>query len=128
MSVFEIAILGIVVVLLAIQTKSIRSEYSVYISLAGSVVIFFYILSKLEVVIDTVNEIQSYIPVNKVYVTALVKMVGITYIAEFASAICKDAGYQSIAGQIEVFGKLSMLAVSMPILLALLETIQGFLG
>ena len=39
-----------------------------------------------------------------------------------------DAGYQAIAGQIEIFGKLTILAVSMPILLALLENMKGFLG
>ena len=40
----------------------------------------------------------------------------------------KDAGYQTIAGQIQIFGKLSVLAVSMPVLLALLDVIQNFLG
>lgn len=53
---------------------------------------------------------------------------GITYIAEFSSDLCKDAGYQTIAGQIQIFGKLSVLAVSMPVLLALLDVIQNFLG
>lgn len=43
----------------------------------------------------------------------ILKMVGITYIAEFASGICKDAGYQTIAGQIETFAKLTILALGM---------------
>ncbi len=62
------------------------------------------------------------------YVGTLLKMLGITYIADFSSNICKDAGYQAIAGQIEVFGKLAVLVLSMPILLALLDTIEGFLS
>ena len=45
----------------------------------------------------------------------------------FSSGICKDAGYQAIAAQIEIFGKLAILVVGMPVLLALLETIQEFL-
>ena len=44
--------------------------------------------------------------------------------AEFAAAICKDAGYQTIAGQIEVFARLSILAIGMPILKALLLAIR----
>ena len=55
-------------------------------------------------------------------------MIGITYIAEFSSGLCKDAGYGSLGSQIEIFGKLSVLAVSMPILLALLDTVQQFLA
>ena len=60
--------------------------------------------------------------------TTLLKMAGITYIAEFASGICKDAGYGAIGTQIEIFAKLSILAVSMPVLLALLETLRDFLA
>ena len=58
----------------------------------------------------------------------MLKMIGITYIAEFSSSICKDAGYQTIAVQIEIFCKLTILALGMPVLLALLETIQEFLA
>ena len=55
-------------------------------------------------------------------------MIGITYVAEFSSGICKDAGYQTIAVQIEIFGKLMILVLSMPILTALLDTIREFLS
>ena len=55
------------------------------------------------------------------------KMAGVTYVAEFASGICKDAGYQNIAVQIEIFTKLTILAIGMPVLLSLLELIGDFL-
>ena len=48
-------------------------------------------------------------------------------ISEFSANLCKDAGYQAVAGQIEMFGKLSILAISMPVILVLLETIGEFL-
>ena len=66
--------------------------------------------------------------INSVYLSTLIKMIGITYVAEFAAGICKDAGYGAVGTQIEIFGKLSVLAVSMPILLALIETLQVFLS
>lgn len=90
--------------------------------------IFSYGLLKLETILEAARKIQEYINVNPVYLTVLVKMIGIAYIAEFASGICKDAGYSSIGAQIEIFGKLSILAVSMPVVLALLETMEGFLA
>ncbi len=74
------------------------------------------------------RSIGSYISVDTAYMGTLVKMLGVTYIAEFSSSICKDAGYQTIAKQIEIFGKLAILVMSMPILTALLNTIQGFLS
>ena len=110
------------------ELKAVKGEYGVYLVLGAGLVIFFYSLSKLEAVIETIRKVQSYIRLDRVYLEILMKMIGITYIAEFASGICRDAGYGSLGGQIEIFGKLSMLAVSMPILLALMETLKVFMS
>lgn len=128
MSVITIGIVGITAVLLAVQMKGVKGEYGTYLAAAAGCFIFFYGISKLETILDAMRQVQDFIKINRVYLTTLLKMTGITYIAEFASGICKDAGYGSIGTQIEIFGKLSILAVSMPILLALMETLQGFLS
>ena len=72
--------------------------------------------------------IGNYIKMDQSYIGTLMKMLGITYVAEFSSSICKDSGYQTIATQIEIFGKLAVMLLSMPILMALLDTIKGFLS
>lgn len=128
MDVVQIGVIGVAGTLLAVQFKTGKTEYGIYISVALSLLIFFFILGKLKVMIDTVRMIGSYISVDTAYMGTLVKMLGVTYIAEFSSSICKDAGYQTIAKQIEIFGKLAILVMSMPILTALLNTIQGFLS
>ncbi len=126
MTVMTIAAVGIAAVLLAVSLKGVKGEYGTYLIIAAGFFIFFYGMGKLTAILDTMKEIQSYIKINSVYLSTLLKMVGITYIAEFASGICKDAGYGAVGTQIEIFGKLSVLAVSMPILLALIETLQKF--
>ena len=128
MSVLTIGILGIAGALLAVELKGLKGEYGIYLVAAVGLVIFFYGITKLKTVIETIRQVQSYIRLNRMYLEVLLKMIGITYIAEFSSGICKDAGYGSLGSQIEIFGKLSVLAVSMPILLALLDTVQLFLA
>lgn len=128
MSVLTIGILGIAGALLAVELKGLKGEYGIYLVAAVGLVIFFYGITKLKTVIETIRQVQSYIRMNRMYLEVLLKMIGITYIAEFSSGICKDAGYGSLGSQIEIFGKLSVLAVSMPILLALLDTVQQFLA
>lgn len=124
----RIAMLGIAGILMALQLKSLKSEYAVYLCLGVSLLIFFSVAEKLQVIVDGLQIIRDYLPLNTGYIQTLMKIVGITYIAEFASDLCKDAGYQTIAGQIQIFGKLTVLTVSIPILTALLDTIQTFLG
>lgn len=68
--------------------------------------------------------IGSQIRVKNIYLGTLLKMVGITYIAEFASGICRDAGFSALGTQVEMFGKLSILAVSAPVLQALLRNLS----
>ena len=116
MSVLTIGILGIAGALLAVELKGLKGEYGIYLVAAVGLVIFFYGVTKLKTVIETIRQVQSYIRLNRMYLEVLLKMIGITYIAEFSSGICKDAGYGSLGSQIEIFGKLSVLAVSMPIL------------
>ena len=127
MTMIQTAVLGITAVALAIQVKALRPEYSVYMILAAGLVIAVLGVSRLEVILETVRTIGSLIRVKQVYMGTLLKMVGITYIAEFASGICKDAGFGALGTQIEMFGKLSILAVSTPVLLALVATLQRFL-
>lgn len=128
MTVVTIAIVGITAVLLAVQLKGVKGEYATYMVVAAGIFIFIYGVSKLETIMNTLKQIQGYIKINNIYLSTLMKMIGIAYVAEFASGICKDSGFGSIGNQIEIFGKLSILAVSMPILLALLETLQVFLS
>lgn len=127
MNSIQIAILGVVGTLLALQFKSGKSEYGIYVSLAVSLFLFLCMLSRLEIFVQTVKKIADYIKLDAGQMSILLKMAGVTYVAEFASGICKDAGYQNIAVQIEIFTKLTILAIGMPVLLALLELIGDFL-
>jgi len=128
MTIIQAAIMGIAAVALAVQLKPFKPEYSVYMILAAGLVIGFLGISRLELILETAKAIGSYIHVKNIYLGTLLKMVGITYIAEFAAGICKDAGFSALGTQVEMFGKLSILAVSAPVLLALLETLQVFMA
>ncbi len=128
MSVIQIGIIGVIGAVLAVQLKGGKAEYGIYVGMAVSVILFSFIIDRLGVFVSTVGELASYIDMDAGYLATMLKMVGITYIAEFSSGICRDAGYQTIAGQIEIFGKLTILALGMPVLLALLETIREFLS
>ncbi|HCR84916.1 MAG TPA: stage III sporulation protein AD [Lachnospiraceae bacterium] len=128
MSIIQIGIIGVIGALLSIQFKGGKSEYGIYISVAISIFIFACIVDRLGMFVKAVSQVSQYIKIDASYIATMLKMIGITYIAEFSSSVCKDAGYQTIAVQIEIFSKLTILALGLPVLLALLETIQEFLS
>lgn len=127
MDIIQVAAVGLIAVLLALQFRSKNQEYGVYISLVTAIIIFFFAISKLEIILETINKIYNQTSINRIYFEILLKIVGIAYISEFASQLCKDAGYGAIATQVEIVGKLTILIVSLPILLSLIDTVNTFL-
>ena len=127
MEVVKIVMIGITGVLLALFLKESKPEYSVYLSFAVGICILGYAVEKLSYLFKSIKKIQEFLPVDEKYVLVLLKMTGATYIGQFSSSICKDAGYAAIAGQIELFVKLYLMVLSLPVLLALVETIHNFL-
>lgn len=128
MSVIQVGVLGVVGTLFLVKLKQEKAEFAIYLCVLLSVLVFLGILDQLEVVVDAIREIGTFINIDKVYIGTLVKMLGITYLCEFSAGICKDSGYQALASQIEIFGKITILVMSLPILLTLLRTIREFLS
>ena len=127
MDMLRIAMLGVAGDFLALLLKSHKPEYSIFLSLSVGIVIFLYAMDKMAVMISYIRQLQSSLPIEGEYVGTILRMIGITYLAEFASNICKDVGYGAIASQLEIFAKLAILALSMPILFAFIQTIGEFL-
>ena len=128
MDIIKIAVLGIVGALIGIMLKGQKKEYELFVTLGVSLCIFYFIMSKLHLVISVINRMQDYVTLDTSYIAILIKMIGITYVSEFSANLCKDARYHAVAGQIEMFGKLTILVISMPVILVLLETIEEFLS
>ena len=96
------------------------------IGVATGMIIFFYVLSQIKVILVFLTDMLEMVAVEESYYVQLLKMLGIAYVAEFASTICKDAGHSAISGMIELFAKISIVALSIPGLLFLVETLEQF--
>lgn len=126
-NIFQVGLLGVAAALLATFIRKERNEIALLIGIVAGVIIFFYVVSQLSVVIGFVTELLDMVAIEETYYLQLLKMLGVAYVAEFASSICKDAGHQSIAGMIELFAKISIVALSIPGLVFLVETLELFI-
>ena len=124
--IFRIIVIALMGVILAMFLKTQKPEYSIFSSLCIAALILFCVLGLFTSAKEQLSSLSSYLTQDNQYFGLLFKMIGITYLSEFCSGICKDAGYQAIGSQIEVFAKLTILLAGLPILMTLIETIQGF--
>jgi stage III sporulation protein AD len=123
MEILQVVAIGLVSVFLAVTIKKQVPEFSLLISVTASVIIFLMILPKISAFTGILSNLQKGTSVDMTYINTVLKIIGIAYIAEFGSQVCIDAGESSIASKIELFGKVLIMALSIPIMLALLDLI-----
>lgn len=119
----KVAIIGVISALLALLLKNERYGQGLWVIFAACVLILGMSLTKLESILSVVRTLEDSLGEGALYLQILLKMIGIAYIAEFGSELCRDAGFGAVAGQIEFFGKLMLLAVSMPVIQNLIALI-----
>ena len=123
----KVGLLGITAVFLALILQKEKSEFAMLLVLAAGMILFTYILLRMQTIVSFLSDMLDYLPVDNTYLLPLLKMLGIAYIAEFSSSICKEAGYSAIAGQMELFAKLSIVALSIPELMYLMDVLEKYL-
>lgn len=124
----QAALFGIVASLAAMKLKAIRPEIGMVIGVFASVILAVYGLREMKQILDVFETIREYSGIPKSYFQILLKLIGISFLCEFTSNVCKDAGQASIGKQIEFVGKLAILLVSVPVFKTLLQTVQKLLG
>ena len=127
MEMYQIVALGIVSAVLALTLKKQDQMFALLISIAAAVVIFVMILPHISSVLEVLRGIAARVQTSVPYADVMIKIIGIAYMAEFGAQLCADAGESAIAGKIELAGKILILTVSSPIILALLEQVVSML-
>ena len=120
----KVVLIGLVAVFAVLLLKVGKPEFAMAVSLTACVLILLFAGGTLATVVGDLKKLFSYITLPEGYLKILFKILGVAYLAEFGSALCKDAGQSAVSGQIELVGKLTILAISMPVVNALFETIR----
>lgn len=115
-----IAFLAVIIILIL---KQYRPEFAMYTSIIAGALILFLSIGKLDGMIQLLNTIATKTQENGQFLGILLKMTGIAFLTEFAVSICKDSGETAIANKVDLGGKIIMIAISIPIISTLLETV-----
>ena len=99
MDILKIAVLAVSGVLLALMIKQTKPEFSVFISMSVCICIFIYLLSKLQTALGYIEQLQALVDIDGVYMDTILKMLGISYITQFVSDLCKDRSEERRVGK-----------------------------
>lgn len=124
MGVINVCITAIAGVMISLLIKNIKPEIALLISIAIGIVIIMNSVAMLTQIVSEINEMSTKIGIDKKYMVLLLKMTGIAYAKEFACDICKDSGHSLIASQVEIFSKIAIMAISIPVIKNLMEMVE----
>lgn len=123
MDIIKIIGIGLISLIMTIIIKQHRPEFAIYISVIAGVLILTLVLGKVSGIITLLSNLADKTAINRNFLYLLIKITGVALLTEFAVSICKDSGESAIASKIDIGGKLTIIAISIPIISSLLETV-----
>lgn len=127
MELLKVVILGVVISILSVFLKSIKSEYAYLCIIVGSILLILYMVNALTDIFSFFNLVVDKTGIDKDLFTVLLKIIGVGYLVEFSAGICNDSGNVSIGNKVLIAGKILIFLLSMPIVKNLFEMILGLI-
>lgn len=115
MSIFSIIGVSLIGVIISILLKKYLPEYSLLVTLATSIIILFWVVIN---VIPVLNKLLYYMEQTNMpseYGMIIFKSLGLAFVIQLISDICKDSGETAIASKLELVGKIAILIISLPL-------------
>ena len=123
MEIIKIVAFAFMALFIVLVFKGKRDDLAIQVSIAAGILIFLFMISKLTIIMGFLQTLANKASIDVVYLNTVFKILGIAYLASFCSEICKDAGESSIASKVEFAGKILILVLAIPILMAVMQSI-----
>ena len=131
-----ITIFGVAIIttFLVLMVKPHKPEIAILLGLAGGIIVVLLFVESLQGIINSLTQIAGATGIGGSegnaggsMLSALLRIIGIGYLTEFAAGICEDAGNTSMSKKVTLAGKILILVLALPIINNLIDVIVGVL-
>lgn len=119
--------LAIMSTILCMIIKKDRPEMAMFIGILTGIMILLSVTYKFNFIIENINDLAHKANIPTMYISLIIKLIGIAYLMEFAIQICKDCGEGNIASKLEFGGKIIVMTMSFPILVSIIDMILNII-
>lgn len=119
--------LALVAVAILVFLRPQKPEIALLLSATVGATIFLALAGRIAALLVVLEAIGDRARMNPLYVGTVLKIIGIAYITEFGAQLCRDANEGAIANKVEMAGKVFILLLAVPIILAVVELILKLL-
>ena len=115
MSVFSLIGIALIGVIMSLLLKNHLSTYALMVTLLTGIIILFWCIVNIIPVVDKLQYLIEETNMPNEYGMIIFKSIGLTFIVQLISDICKDAGETAISSKLELMGKIAILLISLPL-------------
>lgn len=127
MDIFKYIAIGFIGTMMVVTVKHIKPEYSIFIALATGIIILIGVSEKILEVVNVFSGIADKSGLPRDIFNAVLRIIGIGYITEYAAGVCEDNDCSSIAKKIQLAGKVTIFIIAMPVITGIIDIIGGLL-
>jgi stage III sporulation protein AD len=127
-TVLQVVAFALVSAVLLVVVRQNRPELAVPLGLAAGALIFIFVAARLAEVIAVIGRVAEAGGTGISYLGVVLRVIGVAYVAEFGAQVCRDAGEGALAAKVELAGKLAVVLLAAPVVVAVLDLVLGMLG
>lgn len=127
MNLLSVVGIGVVAAILAVIVRQTRPEQAMLIGLGTGCVIFGFAFSQIRELLTWWRTLANEYGFLNSYLSPMIRILGVSYLTQFASQTCRDVGEGAIAMKLDFAGKIVILALTTPVLQMVLELIKSIL-
>lgn len=120
----KIIFIALITIILSMTISKFNPEFKIYITVIFGILVIIILFNELSLYIDEIKDIFNSYNIKIEYFSTILKIVGVAYICDFISLICKDLNYESVGKKIEIAGKLIILIYSIDVIKIFLDQIM----
>ena len=123
-SILTVTSLGLMGLCLTLLVRHLNKEMALLISIAMSITLLLYALHHLRSLLEFLGSYFKALEGGSLYFSILVLALITSYAADLTAQLCRDAGENSIAGKVELAGKIIIFILASPVILSVMELIS----
>ncbi|MDR0840955.1 MAG: stage III sporulation protein AD [Christensenellaceae bacterium] len=128
MTVFKLAGIAVLSVTAGIVLRTYRPDMALQLSMAVCAVLLLFAIEDIAAIRGAIEDVCARYGFQSAHLKLIFKVIGIAYMAQFASETCRDAGESAVASKVELVGRVLILGAALPALLAVLGLLSGLLA
>lgn len=119
---------GLLAVMLCSIVREVKHEKTVFVNIAAGLMILIYAAKTLAPSVSAIGELADTAGISGEFAEVLLKALAISYITSLSADVARDAGENALGTKLELAGRVSIAAISLPVFTTLAGLIANLIN